>query len=331
VLDKPLIINGIPVVQTGEFGQYVGRLSMTLSDNTLKINDYKLIPVNDSIKGNATVDSLINEQETNVSDSILKPLGMDYRRPIAETDFKIEGNDVSDYLGSNLGPLVADAIYDYVNIHNSKGTDISIVSAGMLFDKILPGIQTVPDIFKIMPLGSGNSDIPGYPLSRLYVTGKELKSILEVLLMAYKSGPENYCYYSGLKAEYDPGKGLLKKILKIEIVSKNGKLKNVDFSRKSKTLFSITANSYMLEFIGIIKKMSFGLVNVVPKDYNGNKVADLNSMVIDFDENSRGLQEGKEWLALVEFLSLMKDTNYNGIPDINKKYSVPVRCLYPVK
>jgi 5'-nucleotidase len=86
----------------------------------------------------------------------------------------------------------------------------------------------------------------------------------------------------------------------------------------------------MLEFIGIIKKMSFGLINVVPKDAAGNQVKDMKTAVIDMDENREGVQEGKEWLALMEFLSSMKDTNGNGIPDIDKKYAGPVKCFFPV-
>jgi 5'-nucleotidase len=77
--------------------------------------------------------------------------------------------------------------------------------------------------------------------------------------------------------------------------------------------------------------MSFGLINVIPKDAAGNKVKDLKSMVIDMDENREGTQEGKEWLALIEFLSSMKDTNGNGIPDIDKKYAVPIKCFFTVK
>ena len=87
----------------------------------------------------------------------------------------------------------------------------------------------------------------------------------------------------------------------------------------------------MLEFIGIIKKKSFGLINVIPKDFAGNRVVDMKKAVIDMDENKEGVQEGKEWLALMEFLSSMKDTNGNGIPDIDKKYSEPVRCFFKVK
>jgi 5'-nucleotidase/UDP-sugar diphosphatase len=329
-LDQPIVVNGIPIVQTGEFGQFVGRLLLAYSDGKLRVESYKLIPVDDKIPGDKNINQLIEEQKERVTTEILEPLGMDYNRPVAETDFILEGNDVGDFMNSNLGPFIADAIHFYVNSHSGKGTDISMVAAGMLFDKILPGIQTAPDIFRVMPLGSGKDNVPGYPLSRLYVTGKELKSILEIMQVAYKSSPDNYCYYSGLRVDYDPEKGLLKKIKKIEIVHSDGSVVNVDFSKKNKSLYSITADSYMLEFIGILKKMSFGLINVVPKDFAGNKVIDMKTAVIDMDENREGVQEGKEWLALMEFLGSMKDANGNGIPDIDKKYSGPVKCFFPV-
>jgi 5'-nucleotidase/UDP-sugar diphosphatase len=329
-LDQPVIVNGIPVVQTGEFGQFVGRLSLIYSAGKLRVESYKLIPVDDKILGDKKINQLIEDQKERITTEILEPLGINYNRPVAETGFIIEGNDGGDFINSNLGPFIADAIHSYVNGNGGKGTDVSMVAAGMLFDKILPGIQTAPDIFRVMPLGSGKDDVPGYPLSRLYVTGKELKSILEIMQVAYKSSPDNYCYYSGLRVEYNPEKGLLKKIKKIEIVHADGSTVNVDFSKKNKSLYSITANSYMLEFIGILKKMSFGLINVVPKDFAGNQVKDMKTAVIDMDENKEGVQEGKEWLALMQFLGTMKDTNGNGIPDIDKKYSVPVRSFFKV-
>ncbi len=329
-LDQPVIINGIPIVQTGEFGKNVGRISLLLSNGKLIIEDYRLIPVDDKIVADEGIFQLIEDQKDKISAEVLNPLGLSYKRAVAENGFIIEGNDVGNFVESNLGPLVADAIHYYVNSQSGKGTDVSLIAAGMLFDKILPGIQTAPDIFRVVPLGSGNDNIPGYPLSRLYITGKELKSVLEILQVAYKSSPDNYCYYSGIRVEYNPDKGLLKKIKKIDIIHPDGKVTNVDFARKNKTLYSITANSYMLEFIGIIKKMSFGLINVVPKDFGGNRLQDMKNAVIDMDEKQDGVQEGKEWLALIGFFSSMKDINGNGVPDIDRKYSVPVKSFLPV-
>jgi 5'-nucleotidase len=330
-LDKPLVVNGIPIVQTGEFGKFVGRLSLSFSGARVSVEEYRLIPVDDKIDADKDIDQMIEAQKRLISLKVLGPLGLTYAGPVAKAGFVIEGNDTgNNFADSNLGPLVADAIHSCVNSQNSMGTDVSIVAAGMLFDRILPGIQTAPDIFRIVPLGSGSDNIPGYPLARLYITGKELKNVLEVLQVAYKSSADNYCFYSGLRVEYNPEKGFLRKIRKIDIVQRDGTLGNVDFDRKNKTLYSITADSYMLEFIGIIRKKSFGIVNVVPKDRNGLKIKDMRSTIIDMDEARDGIQEGKEWLALIKYLSLMKDMDGDGTPDIDSKYSVPVKCFFIV-
>jgi 5'-nucleotidase len=329
-LDKPIVVNGIPIVQAGEYGQNVGELSLTYSNGKILIDNYTLISVDDRIEGDAVVQELIDNQKIKINNEILKPIGLDYFLPVVETDFLLECNEMGDIKGSNLGPMVADAIYNYVNNNSAEGTDISMVAVGVIRDKIVPGKHTAADVFRIMSMGTGNDLVPGYPLSRIYVTGKELKSILEILQVAYKSTPGNYCYYSGLKVDFDPSKGLMKKINRVEIISPGGSSRNVDFSKKNSTLYSMTANSYMLEFIGIIKKMSYGLINVVPKDSQGLKLTDMKSAITDIDNKKDGLQEGKEWLALMEMFRLMKDTNGNGLPEIDVKYKVPVKSFFPV-
>ncbi|MBK7133376.1 MAG: bifunctional metallophosphatase/5'-nucleotidase [Bacteroidales bacterium] len=330
-LEKPLLVNGIPVVQTGEYGRNIGKLSLTIKNGNVSVDGYTLIPVDDKTAGDMVVQKLIEDQKLLIDSEILTPLGMKYSNPVAESDFLLECDEMGDIKGSNLGPMVADAIHSYVNNHSDKGTDVSMVAVGVIRDRIVPGKQSAADIFRIMSMGTGNDPVPGYPLSRLYVTGKELRSILEILQVAYKSTPGNYCYYSGIRVEYNPEKGMLKKIRKVEILHPDGKVEVVDFSKKNKTLYSVTANSYMLEFIGIIKKMSFGLINVVPKDVTGARVTDMKNAVIDMDSGREGVQEGKEWLALMEMISLMKDTNGNGIPDLNIEYKEPVKNFFEVK
>ena len=330
LLDKPLIVNGIPIVQAGDYGRYVGRLSLKLEGGKVTIDSSSLYKVDDKIQGDPFINASIEKQKKAVADDILRPIGMEYEKSIAETDFTLTCDEQGDVENSNLGPLVADAIHSYVNNHTAAGTDVSMVAVGIIREKILRGIQTAPDIFRVMSMGTGNDNVPGYPLSRVYMTGKELKSMLEILNIAWKSTPGNYCYYSGIKVSVDSDGGLLKKIKKIEIVGKDGALMNVDFSKKKEKLYSVTASSYLLQYIGIIKKKSFGLINVVPKDFSGMKIVDMKNAVIDFDDNKNGIQEGKEWVALVEYLRSMQDTNGNGIPDIAGKYRNPVKSFSQV-
>ncbi|MCU0472515.1 MAG: bifunctional metallophosphatase/5'-nucleotidase [Bacteroidales bacterium] len=330
-LEEPLIVNGIPVVQAGVNGQYVGKLSLTYNNGIVTVDGYSLIPVNDRIEGDPGINQMVEDQKKEITKKILSPLGLDYEKTVTETDFLLECVELGDIKGSNLGPMVADAIHKYVNNHVKPGTDISMVAVGVIRDKFVPGLQSAPDVFRVMSMGNGNDNVPGYPLARAFLTGKELKKALEVLQIAYKSTPGNYCYYSGLRVEFDPKKGLLRKISKITIIHPDGTSANVDFSKNNKTLYSIAASSYMLENVSIIKKMSFGLINVVLKDAMGNPITVMKDAIIDFDESREGLQEGKEWLALMEYLSSMKDSNGNGIPDIDKRYKEAIQSFFTVK
>lgn len=330
-ISEPVIIKGVPVVQTGEYGQNVGRLELVWKNGSVSVRDYRLIPVDDSIAGESDIIAAVEEQQSLVTQEILAPLGLSYSDPVAETDFLLECNEQGDFRSSNLGPMIADAIHSYVNRHSSDGCDIGMVAVGVIRDWMVPGVMTAPDVFRIMSLGSGDDDLPGYPLARLYVTGKELKNILEILMIAHKSSSSNHCFYSGLRVSYDPGRMLFRKINSIEILGVNGETWDVSFSKDDTTLYSISANSYMLEFIGIIKKMSFGLIKVLPKDASGNPVTDMKRAVIDMDEEQPGVQEGKEWLALLEYVRSMKDIDNNQIPDIDRKYSVPVKAFFEEK
>jgi len=112
-IDKPLMVNGVPVVQTGEYGRNVGRLELTLQDGEVSVNDYRLIAVDDKIQGDNVVNTLVEAQKDRISDEILAPLGLDYDTKIVETNFLLNC-DLSDVSNSNIGKMVADAIYRYV-------------------------------------------------------------------------------------------------------------------------------------------------------------------------------------------------------------------------
>ena len=331
MLDEPLLVNNTPIIQTGSYGRSIGRLEIEIEEGDIKIIDYRLIPVDDSNVGDKSIQLKIDNQKSLISEKLLSITGYSIEQNIVETDFELETNEYGELGESNLGPLVADAIHYYVNSETPDGSDISMVAAGVIRDRVEPGIQATQDIFRIMSLGSGNDEVPGYPMARVYVNAKELKRILEILLVAYKSTPSYYMYYAGLEIRYDPDKGLLRKIKSISIRNDRGEMVPVEISRKNETLYAIAANAYMLEFVGIIQKMTFGLVKVQPKDAQGNDIKDMSASIIDFDSKKEGIQEGKEWIALVKYLSRMDDADNDGIPDLSAYYENPSLCLIPEK
>lgn len=329
LLQEPIVVKGIPIVLAGGAGSHVGRVDLNVINGKVSLEKYFPIPVNDAVVADATVQAAIDAQKLEIDSKILAPLGYEYGEPVVTAPYTLIYDETRDGSESNLGPLVADAIWYYMN-SDGPGTDIAMVAAGVLRDPIIPGTQSIADVFRVMSLGSGSDNVPGYPLSRLYVTGRELKNIIEVLIMSSASTPSHFCYYSHLRIEYDPKGGIFKKVKKLELTDLKGNVTPISTSKEDNRLYSIVANSYMLDFVGIIKKQSFGLINVVPKDQNGNQVTDMDKAVVDFNKSQPGIQEGKEWLALVKFFHQLKPAEVGGIPVIPQYYEKPPLSLVPV-
>lgn len=320
-IKEPIYIKNTIIVQTGSQGRYVGKLNIETKDKKIISSNYKLLSVNDEIKGDCEIHQKITNRTKIIDNNLLLPLKFGYYLPIAETNYELTCDEFGVLDSSNLGPLIADAILHYVNNYSTTKADIAMIAAGVIRDKVnvgKNGQQTVSDIFRIVSLGEGEDNIPGYPLAKVNLTAHEIKSVIELLLVASKLKTSYYCFYSGIEVYYDNNKGVLRKIKKIKI---NGE--DIDFSKKNKKLYSITANSYMLEFVGTIRKMSLGLIKVKPKHEDGKKIIDNKKTWIDFDNSQQGIQEGKEWIAMMKYLQSFKDINNNGIPDFPEKYRKP--------
>lgn len=79
-------------------------------------------------------------------------------------------------------------------------------------------------------------------------------------------------------------------------------------------------NLYTAAMVNFIRKSSHGLLRIEPKDREGHPVTDMKQMIIDTDSTIFGLQELKEWNALVAYLKTFPDTDGNGIPNIPNRY-----------
>lgn len=329
-LPEPVFAGNTIIVQTGAYGSNVGKLRIAFQNGKVEFRNYELIAINDSIRGDFSTHASIENQKRRVQDVILNNLQIDYDTPVVSTNFDLICDEIKRLEDSNLGPFLADALRYYINKIEGDSTDIAMIAAGVIRDQMVEGKSSIADIFRISSMGWGFDSIPGYPLSKVYVTGNELKKIIEVLLFAYHSSPGNYCYYSGLKVTYDPSKGFLRKVQAIEIGDSIRGYESVDFSKKNDRLFSIAANAYMLEFVGMLKKMTFGLVRVTPKNSEGVPLENMLTALIDFDPDREGLQEGKEWMATYDYIKQFQDVNQDGIPDIPEQYRNPHPRIIPV-
>jgi len=314
-VEKPIKINNTIIVQTGEYAHNLGRLEIDVKNKQIEKVNYSLIPVNDKVMGDIEINKMIDDYRVKIENTYLKPIGLTFLEPIAEAKFTVKRNSHITKKVGTVGKFVTDAMKYYIDKH-SDNVDMVVEASGPVRESILKGKITTADMFRVSPLGSGLDETPGYSIAKLYITGKELKGFMEVVVKTQGTvGTDSYLHYSGIKIDVDMSKGLLKKVQKVYV---NGK--EIDISKKNEKLYSIAASTYILSFLGRIKKMTFGLVKVVPKDAKGNPITDMNKQLIDFDKNKKGIQEGKIWLALIEYLKTFKDTDNNGLVEIPTKY-----------
>ncbi len=315
VTEKPIKVNNTYIVQTGSYIKNLGEIKLKIKDGKIIEFNFQLIPVDDKILGNQLVYGKIQEQKELINNVFLKETGLTYETKVAQINFDLKKN-YSDLKSSNLGPFIADATKYYLK-KNGIIADFSMVASGTIREDLVKGengIITVPDVFRVMSLGKGYDNVPGYPLAMIYLTGREVKKLMEILVMSRAKGGDGYLYTSGLKIYTNPAKMMLRKVQKVEIDGKE-----IDISKKNKNLYSIAANTYLLSFFGEIKKMSHGLVSVIPKDKDGKPIGEMRNQLIDINSSKKGVQEAKEWIALIEFMESFKNKD-NGFPIIPEKY-----------
>ncbi|SDO78290.1 bifunctional metallophosphatase/5'-nucleotidase [Ectopseudomonas guguanensis] len=311
-LPQPVLVNGrTPVVQAGSEIQYLGELRMTLgADGVPRVRDYRLHPINDSIAGDEAITAQVEDFKQVVSERMLAPKGYRFDQSLAKVDQSL-GRDFSD---QTLANLVTDALRHAVD------ADLAFTGNGTIRDDLLKGrngVQDVSDLFRIAPLGIGHfDDEPGYPMIKAYVSAREIKSLLEVLLLAYqlRDSQSYYPRVSGVRFSYNPWRVPFDRVSRIEIGDPVRGYRELDLN--DTRLYSIGATSYVGSFTWLVPDLTKGLLEVIPKDAEGRPLPRIEDAIVDQDPETEGVQELKEWQALLDHIRSLPDLDGDGLADI---------------
>ena len=103
-----------------------------------------------------------------------------------------------------------------------------------------------------------------------------------------------------------------------------------DYYESNRALYRVAANLYNATFFNFVGRFTYRLLEIVPKDRNGNPVVVakpkgnpfdlLLSLRVDADRENPGTQELKQWVALMDYVRSFPDKDGDGIPDIPEKY-----------
>jgi len=345
----PYNINDTLVFISGAYTDHVAQLDTTwdMTADGAKLADSHLneIPIDDSIMGDATMQALIDQYDQGIDAKLLPAIGMAMASPVADLDFPLIVQEYQ-YIELNIGNLVADAMRTVASaIVAQQGQppfDLAVIPAGVLRDDLLPGMTgTVcfSDVFSTVPLGvspdPANRFAPGWPLVEAYLTGEEMRLIGEVALtLSLAMGDYTlWTNVSGVRYDYDSTGTPLNKISTVHLCGNtlpSGLGGDEDYfsltcnttvdTNDTSTLYHVVTDLYTLLMLHMAT--SHG-VNIVPKHADGSPVdlsdpTDYMAMRIDSDPGTAGIQEIKDWMALLFFLQSLPDTDTNNLPNIPK-------------
>jgi 5'-nucleotidase/UDP-sugar diphosphatase len=268
-LQEAVIVNGrTPVVQTGKEGRNLGELVITLDGGQLKVESYRLHPIDDSIAGDRGIADEIDQLKKSVTAAVFASRGYSVDQPLAVAPRDLPNAFADIAAGTLLANLCTDAYRE------ATKADIGFSANGMMRASLLrgkSGVLTVYDVFAVAPLGAGVVDATaGSALVTGYFTGQELKNLLEFLLVDSPAHPGEYFpRTSGMRFRYDPKRPKFDVVTAIEVGDLDRGYHAIDISGKDERLYSLCCPLMLGTILVAIPKYTKGKLPLVPKNKEG--------------------------------------------------------------
>ena len=230
------------------------------------------------------------------------------------------------------GNFVADAMRLVTAEKTGEKVDFAFQAAGQIRQPLTPGrsetargLISLYDLLLLCPLGTGPDGNAGYPVVSFYLTGEEVRRVLEIATLLPVVFDHNYfVHLSGLRYDYSPqrilwltvpGKNLpvptMRAVFKAERyvgegIQPAGGGAYLPLPRGDETLYRIASDYYMLQFLPMVGRLLPQLA-ILPKDKNGAPLS-LDEAVVRVDG-----AELKIWQTLVEYAA-SQPPGADGIP-----------------
>jgi 5'-nucleotidase / UDP-sugar diphosphatase len=347
-LQEAIIANGrTPVVQAGLQSENLGELVISLDGGNLKVDSYRLHPIDDTIAGDRAIADEIEKFKKMVTVAVFASRGYSIDQPLAVASRDLPNTFTDIAAGTFLANLVTDAF------RSATKADIGFTANGLMRASLLrgkSGLQTVYDVFAVAPLGYGVVDTTaGSALVTGWFTGRELKHILEFLLVDNPAHPGEYFpRTSGMRFRYDPSRPRFDVVTAIELGDLDCDYRAIDITGKDERLYSLTCPLMLAVIVVAIPKYTKGQLPLVAKNKAGQPLTsrvealddprsstaqlmsppgtvDKGSVATGAGENTG--REIKEWQAIMDHLRSLPVKNKGELPVIPVDEHAEVRAI----
>ena len=314
-LDEAIQHGNTYIVSVGEYGKYLGDLSMSQKeDGRWTLDSYELITVGEDIEEDAATKEKIDELMAMVDEKYLEQFGYTKDQVLCtnEIEFAPQSDTSEKHTELNLGSIIADA-YTYAaeQILGADTVAMSVAPSGTIRDSYAKGNITTENVFNSFSLGIGRDESPGYPLIGVYLTGEELKLTAEIDASISDLMTTARLYTDGLYWHYNPNRMLLNKATDVFLV--NNQEERVELENDK--LYLVVTDFYSSQMLGGVTDLSMGLLSIVPKFADGTPIENYEDAIL-----MKGDQELKAWVAIADYMSSFEDTDGDGVGNVPAKY-----------
>ena len=327
-LMEPIVVNDTYIVSCGPYCGNLGSLTLTgvFGDSKKTLVDYHLTPIDQQVPEDAGIAQIVEGWKAQVNSGYLARYGLTYDQVLTHSDFAMSTPTGGVQENNAIGALVADAFQwaaQELQADPYDGPTITVTADGVLRAPIAAGDITTSMAFDVLSMGVGEDGTSGFPLVDVYLTGKELKAVLEVDASVTPIMPAAQLYINGIDYSFDTHRMFFNRVYRAmlaeETVEQDGKETHIERTLTEiddDKLYRVVTGMYSAQMLGTVKGKSMGLLSLVPKDENGNEITDFATRVLK-DKNGN---EIKEWYALAAYL---KTFGQSGVP---AKYHDPDVC-----
>lgn len=313
-LEEPIVVGDTYVVSAGPYCENLGSITLAWDEAGKKtLVDYHLTAIDESLPEDPEIAALAEGWKSLVSGSYLSAYSLTYDQVLTTSSFDLKLPEEGVQEENGLGNLAADAYLWAVENLEADSPDVetvAVTASGVLRAPLYAGDITVSQAFDVLSMGEGETGTSGYPLVSCYLTGKELRAVLEVDASVTPLMPEAQLYLSGIQYSFNVHRMLFNRVTGAELEEP---LFANEFGAQGLAqleddkLYRVVSGMYCAQMLSTVKEESFGLLSIVPKDENGQEITDFSQRIL---RNASG-GEIKEWYALAAYL---RSFGEDGIP-----------------
>ncbi len=358
-LEEPVVEEGTVIVQAGSLLEYLGRLDLAFNPGTgeVRIRNYEddipfLLALDHTYPLDPAVDELVGEYTEKLNELIAEKTGGRFRHVLDSvmlSDFEIPNHPPLQE--SPFGNFVTDAMRLVTEEKAGIEVDFAIQANGNIRGGVVPGSMphsqgkvSFYDLAELIGLGVGPDGQAGYPVAAIYLTGEEMRRVLEVaVLLAELMGDTYFLQFSGLRYDYNPQNAVLFTVPSLDLPipttrAVTGAERYIGEGRQGfddehytplewgdEELYCLVTDIYILSFLPMVGEM-LPQLDLVIKDSKGNPVAedDFEELIVYVNG-----EELKVWQSVIEYAA-NQPIGDSGLPEVDHYYVSTAERINPV-